>query len=154
MRMTMPAQGRDADRLLACGDLTGGTGDLLTWTIDSHGLLVIIVLRRLIVLVRLHDLLPIATCPASMISVPGGSAVPASPHPDDADRGDRLPGSQFPPCRERRLVTGIIRAHPGRPAAHSQLQPRSMPLHCPAQVAWSTARLAAFRRELPDDGQA
>ena len=44
MRMTMPAQGRDADCPVACGDLTGGTGDLLTWAIDSHGPLVIIVL--------------------------------------------------------------------------------------------------------------
>jgi anti-sigma B factor antagonist len=153
MRMTMSAQGRDADCPLACGDLTGGTGDLLTWAIDSRGPPVIIVLlgeldiatapglamqldslaetgrdlildlaglrfcdcaglsallrvrqrataaggslhltaltpalRRFITLVRLHDLLPIAACPANMISVPGGSAVPALPHPDDADR--------------------------------------------------------------------
>lgn len=151
--MTMPAQGRDADCPLICGDLTGGTGDLLTWAIDSHGPLIIIVLlgeldiatapglarqleslaetgrhlildlaglrfcdcaglsallrlrqratgaggslhltaltpalRRLIALARLHDLLPIAACPASMISVPGGSAVPAPAHPDDIDR--------------------------------------------------------------------
>jgi anti-anti-sigma factor len=154
MRMTMPTQGPDAGCPLVCGDLTGGTGDLLTRAIDSHGPLVISVLlgkldiatapglarqleslaetgshlildlaglrlcdcaglsallrlrqrataaggslhltaltpalRRLIALVRLHDLLPVAACPANMISVPGGSAVPASPHPDDVDGG-------------------------------------------------------------------
>lgn len=154
MQRTSLPRMRGPDHPLTCGGLPGGTGDVLTLGVCSHGRLVIIVLggeldiatapglarlleplaetgshlfvdlagvrfcdcaalslflrlrqraaagggslhiaepapavRRLIAVTRLHDLLPIATGPAEVITILGWDAIttPPFPPPDDID---------------------------------------------------------------------